>query len=82
MPYCIDEENNFPFLVVLMMFMFMPVCKHKYNTSQIDDDFETFDEFINDLLAIRVTSGSVLFDMYRYACPTHIILCPGRSNRR
>jgi len=55
----IDEENKFPYVVMLM-----PV--YNTNTSQLDDDFETFDEFIDDLLAIP--SGSVLFDIY--ACPT------------
>jgi hypothetical protein len=55
----IDEENNFPYVVMLM-----PV--YNTNTSQVDDDYEKFDEFIDDLLAIP--SGSVLFDIY--ACPT------------
>ena len=54
-----EAPNHFPYVVMLH-----PV----YNTQtlQKDDDFETFDEFINDLL--EIPNGSVLFDIF--ACPT------------
>jgi hypothetical protein len=67
----INEDNNFPYVIMLM-----PI--YNTRTSQNDDDYETFDEFIEDLL--EIPSGSVLFDIY--ACPTpSCALDPARIQR-
>lgn len=55
------KKNHFPYVVMLM-----PVYKAHSPRSDSHEDFENFDQFIEDLL--EIPNGSVLFDIF--ACPT------------
>ncbi len=68
-------KNHFPYVVMLM-----PVYKgiEPLSVDHDDDNYEDFDNYIDDLL--KVPSGSVLFDVY--ACPTPTCALNARKIQR